>query len=205
MSRSVVLLVLLVAACSKKDATTPASTAKPETGSAMAGSGMAGSAMTGSAGSAMTGSDQAMSGSGSGSGSGSAEETAAGGGSGAEEMEHESEFDKLTQEQKIDFMKKKVMPPMKAAFQKFDPKEYKNFSCKTCHGKDPKKSKYKMPNPDLPKLDFAKLKVGKQAPEMAEFMEKTVKPQMAKILGAPEYTPQNPKGFGCLDCHEAVK
>ena len=75
----------------------------------------------------------------------------------------------------------------------------------TAHGKDPKATKYKMPNPELPKLDFAALKAGKQAPKMAEFMGKVVKPQMAKILQQPEYTETNPKGFGCLECHQQKK
>lgn len=102
-------------------------------------------------------------------------------------------------------MKTKVNPAMKAAFQKFDPKEYANFGCKTCHGKDPQKSKYKMPNPDLKPLDFAAIKAGKEDPEMIEFMSKTVKPKMAKIMGRPEMTETNPKGFGCLACHTMKK
>ena len=31
------------------------------------------------------------------------------------------------------------------------------FDCKTCHGKDAQKNKFKMPNATLPKLDFAAL------------------------------------------------
>jgi hypothetical protein len=115
------------------------------------------------------------------------------------------DFDKLSHEDKMKFMKEKVLPPMRTAFQEFDAKKFKNFTCKTCHGKDPVKSKYKMPNAALPKLDFAALKAGKQAPKMAEFMVKTIKPQMAKILEQPEYTEANPKGFGCLECHEVKK
>ena len=101
------------------------------------------------------------------------------------------------------------MPAMKAAFQKFDPKEFSNFTCKTCHGKDPKKTKYKMPNPELPKLDFAALKEGKDKKMMkaAEFMGKFVKPEMAKILEEKEMDPAHPElgGFGCLECHEQKK
>lgn len=115
------------------------------------------------------------------------------------------DFDKLTHDEKVKFMKTKVMPEMKPAFQKFDAKEYANFGCKTCHGKDPQKTKYKMPNPGLPKLDFAALKAGKQKPEVAKFMADVVKPEMARILQQPEYTEQNPKGFGCLECHEMKK
>jgi len=144
-------------------------------------------------------------GSAAGSNAGSDTGSAAGSGSDTATEEPKSEFDKLSHDDKIKFMKTKVMPVMKPIFQKFDPKEYANFGCKTCHGKDPQKSKYKMPNPELPKLDFAKLKAGKQAPEMAEFMEKTVKPEMAKIMGVPEMTESNPTGFGCLACHTLKK
>ncbi len=102
-------------------------------------------------------------------------------------------------------MKKQVVPRMKRLFQEFDGAKFKTFGCKTCHGKDPQGSKYKMPNPELPKLDFAALKAGKQEPKMAEFMAKTVKPEMAKLLQQPESSDTNPDGFGCLECHDAKK
>lgn len=114
------------------------------------------------------------------------------------------EFDKLSHDEQVKFMKTKVNPPMKAAFQKFDPKDYANFGCKTCHGKDPQKSKYKMPNPDLKPLDFAAIQAGKEDPKMIEFMTKTVKPEMAKIMGVPEMT-ETQDGFGCLACHTQKK
>jgi hypothetical protein len=198
---SLLIAVSLVAfACSKekpKDAappTTPAptvvadATAGSATGSADMGSGSADGS-----GSAMAGSGSAMAGSGSADGSGS-----------AADAEPESEFDKLSHDDKVKFMKQKVMPAMKAAFQKFDPKEFANFTCKTCHGKDPQKSKYEMPTADLPKLDFEKIKAGKEEPKMVEFMSKVVKPEMAKLLGAPEMT-ETQKGFGCLNCHTMKK
>jgi hypothetical protein len=196
------MLFIAAAACSSKakeeptagntGSAPPAGSAEPvakgtDTGM---GSGMAGS------GSAMAGS--AAAGSGAGSGSAMAAGSGEGGGSGWD-------FDKLTHEEKMDFMKKQVVPTMKPLFQDFDKKKYANFGCKTCHGKDPAKAKYKMPNPELPKLDFAALKAGKQAPKVAEFMGKTVKPQMAKLLQQPEFTETNPKGFGCLECHEQKK
>ena len=36
-------------------------------------------------------------------------------------------------------------------------------------------------------------------------MAEVVKPTMAKLLGEPEMTDSNPKGFGCLDCHMQKK
>ena len=63
---------------------------------------------------------------------------------------------------------------------------------------------FKMPNARLPKLPstpegFAKLAAEK--PAATEFMMKKVKPTMAALLGMPEFTPENPSGFGCMHCH----
>lgn len=135
-------------------------------------------------------------------GSGSAD---AGSGSGAPTATHyrDSEFDKLSYDDRVKFMKEKVVPAMKAAFQKHDPEEFAELNCKTCHGKDGKDRKFKMPNPGLPELDFAALEVGKQEPEMAKFMSDVVNPEMVKLLGAQPYSDQTPDGFGCLACHVA--
>lgn len=140
---------------------------------------------------------------GSGSAAGSGEGSAAGSGSAVAAADFD--FEKLSKEDKVKFMKQKVMPAMKPLFQKFDAKNFAKFNCKTCHGKDPQGSKYKMPTPDLPKLDFDAIKAGKEDPKVVEFMSKTVKPEMAKLLNLPEMTESNPKGFGCLDCHEMKK
>ena len=137
---------------------------------------------------------------GSGMGSGSAMAMGSGAGS-ADSFNWEA----MTHEQRMDYMKKTVVPTMKPLFQKFDAKHYANFGCKTCHGKDPKASKFKMPNPELPKLDFAALKAGKQKPKIAKWMGEVVKPQMAQLLHMPEYTEATPKGFGCLECHTEKK
>jgi hypothetical protein len=117
----------------------------------------------------------------------------------------EWEFDKLSYEEKRAFMKEKVVPTMKPLFQKFDAEEFASFGCKTCHGKDPQKTKYKMPSPDTPALDFAKLEAGKQKPEMAKWMSEVVKPEMAKLLQEQEMSKSNPGGFGCLACHTEKK
>jgi hypothetical protein len=198
-----IAVVLLAGACSKSKETPPASgggeqpapnkgsaAPAPDKGSAPAPD--KGSAVEPAKGSAV----EPAKGSGDAAGSGS------GGGSGAAGFD----FKKLTHAEQKEFMKTKVMPAMKTAFQKFDPKEFKNFTCKTCHGKDPEKAKFKMPNPGaMAKLDFAALKAGKQEPKTAEFMAKVVKPEMAKILNVPEYTEDKPDGFGCLHCHEMKK
>src|SRR4051794_39313052 len=64
-------------------------------------------------------------------------------------------FDKLDHAQKIQFMTEKVVPAMEPLFKAHDAKDFADFGCKTCH--DPKaiaKDEFKMPNPELPKLDF---------------------------------------------------
>ncbi|HEX5059738.1 MAG TPA: hypothetical protein VFV99_10280 [Kofleriaceae bacterium] len=138
-----------------------------------------------------------------GSAAGSADGSAAGSGSAV--AANDFAFDKLSKEDKVKFMKQKVVPAMKPLFQKFDAKNFAVFNCKTCHGKDPQGSKYKMPTSDLPKLDFDAIKAGKEDPKVVEFMSKTVKPEMAKLLNMPEMNESTPKGFGCLACHTMKK
>lgn len=122
----------------------------------------------------------------------------------------EDAFLKLAKDEKIKIMKTKVVPTMAKAFKAHDGKAFAKFNCKTCHGKGAADDTFKMPNPDLPPLDFAAIQAGKlddKAKHMLEFMEKTVKPEMAKILGLPEFDPahQEKGGFGCLACHTMKK
>jgi hypothetical protein len=125
---------------------------------------------------------------------------AADAGAGADAGAAAFKFDDLTKEEQVKYMRTKVMPAMKKEFQAFDGKEFAKFNCKTCHGKGALTKEYEMPNPDLPKLDFAKLKAGEHA-EIATFMKEKVTPQMAELLGEPPRGPAHPDGFGCLDCH----
>ncbi len=204
--RSAVLVVLFLVGCSKpKEAPAPAPTPSqptPAAGSAEAGS-AAGSAAAGSAEGSAAGSADAGSAA---AGSAAAGSAAAGSGeAGSAVAASDFDFDKLSQEDKVKFMKQKVMPTMKPLFQKFDAKEFGNFTCKTCHGKDPQGTKYKMPSKDIPALDFDAIKAGKEDPKMVEFMAKVVKPEMAKLLNEPEMTETEPKGFGCLECHTLKK
>ena len=112
-------------------------------------------------------------------------------------------FDKLDQDQREQFMKQKVMPAMKVVFQKRDPQKFAKFTCETCHGEGAAQGHFDMPNPKLPKLVVKELMAGtsQYKKEDLEWMGKEVKPTMAKILQMPEWTPDNPKGFGCNGCH----
>lgn len=110
-------------------------------------------------------------------------------------------FDQLDRDQQIQFMKEKVTPAMAPLFQQHDASEFADFGCKTCHGPGAEKGEFEMPSADLPKLDLSDTSIYDQA--VLEWMGGVVKPEMAKLLGRPEYSPENPDGFGCLHCHMA--
>ncbi len=110
----------------------------------------------------------------------------------------------MSKEQRKDYMKSVVMPQMKETFAGFNADRYRSMTCLTCHGDGVMQGKFTMPNPKLPKLPatpdgFQKLMSEK--PAMMQFMATKVKPQMAHLLGMPEFTPQTKTGFGCFQCH----
>jgi mono/diheme cytochrome c family protein len=118
-------------------------------------------------------------------------------------------------EQKKAYMKVAVTPTMKPIFQAFDGKEFKSFTCATCHGRDGADRKFKMPSndihplPNTPEAFQAKLKAEPTWPKWTEFMAQKVEPAMGKLLDLPVFNPKSPvKGaFGCANCHklEAAK
>ena len=116
------------------------------------------------------------------------------------------DWEKMSVSQRKSYMKKTVLPEMKKLFVGFDSKRYKDMSCATCHGEKAAETKFKMPNPDLPKLPAPTDRQGFMAlqqkkPEAAKFMGTQVKPAIAALLNVDEWTPTNPKGFGCYGCH----
>ena len=108
--------------------------------------------------------------------------------------------DSLSDKQKADFMKAKVVPAMTKSFQEFDGKKYAEFGCKNCHGPTFK------PHPVdfLPELHFKDGKITEAAehPEIAQFMHDKVVPQMAELFGQKPYDPATNEGFGCKGCHK---
>jgi hypothetical protein len=111
-------------------------------------------------------------------------------------------FADLDHDQRAQFMKEKVVPAMEPIFKNHDAKMFAEFGCTTCHGEHAKQGHFDMPNPELPKLVFSdKAAMAKFKKEDLEWMAKEVKPTMAKLLTLPEFTPDNPKGFGCQNCH----
>ncbi|MGH7271164.1 MAG: hypothetical protein ACREJX_17875, partial [Polyangiaceae bacterium] len=106
------------------------------------------------------------------------------------------------------YMKSTVLPKMGGLFHDFDAKEYAEPKCVLCHGSGAKDGSFKMPNPELPKLNlspkvFKKMKAKHAA--ILEFMGKKVEPTMAGLLGEPTFDMKTMKGFGCLGCHTEVE
>ena len=111
---------------------------------------------------------------------------------------------KMTRPERKDYMKNVVLPKAQQMFTSFDPKQFKHVTCGTCHGEDYARGTYKMPNAALPMLPastrgFKELR--DRSPEMVTFMSTRVKPTIAALLGLPEYSPANPQGFACFNCH----
>jgi hypothetical protein len=115
------------------------------------------------------------------------------------------DWEKMNQGQRKKYMKATVLPEMKKLFVGFD-KKYKSMTCLTCHGGKAVENKFKMPNAELPKLPAPTNRPGfvalqQKKPEAVKFMGTEVKPALAVLLNLPEWSPANPKGFGCYGCH----
>lgn len=108
----------------------------------------------------------------------------------------------MTRDQKMEVMKKQVVPAV-AAIWKESPKPDEKVDCLTCHGDSVLDGTFTMPNPELPKLtpkdNFA---AHADEPEWLEFMSTKLLPTMRDTLGVDPYDPNTHEGFGCLACHE---
>jgi hypothetical protein len=108
-------------------------------------------------------------------------------------------FAQLDHDQRIQFMRERVVPAMAPVFQQHDAAKYAGFTCATCHGASADDGSYAMPNARLPRLDLAAL--DRYSPDDVAWMAQQVKPAMAKLLREPEWSSDNPLGFGCSRCH----
>ncbi len=112
-------------------------------------------------------------------------------------------WDGMSPQQRGTFMKKTVLPAMAGVFLEFDGAEFANMNCKTCHGQGADDGTFKMPNPGLPQLCGDQImSPDAEHAAITEFMKNEVRPTMATLLGKPEWSPEQPDGFGCFGCHE---
>jgi hypothetical protein len=112
------------------------------------------------------------------------------------------QWDSMDHEAREHFMEDTVLPAMSAAFKGFDGDRFGDFDCTTCHGAGIADHTYKMPNPDIDALSVDDImNPDDDHKAITEFMMTRVKPEMARLLGKPENSAENPQGFGCFHCH----
>jgi hypothetical protein len=109
-------------------------------------------------------------------------------------------FDQLNHEERIEFMKSRVVPVMQPVFVQQDASKFANFGCRTCHGQSADNGEFHMPSGTLPKLSGDLTKKFPRA--KLDWMLTEVKPTMAKLLKEKEWSPEDPYGFDCYACHE---
>jgi mono/diheme cytochrome c family protein len=104
-------------------------------------------------------------------------------------------FADLDHDQRLQFMRDKVVPALAPVFRQHDAQKFAEFGCATCHGAAAVASgTFAMPSDKLPALDVRDLTAWKARD--VELMERVVVPAMQKLLRAPD-------GWGCLGCHAA--
>lgn len=104
-------------------------------------------------------------------------------------------WDRMTPQQKHEYMRSTVMPEMRALFVRFDPHRYAKMGCAPCHARGPGEPDFRMPNEDLP-LDPTECEKPGSDPSvtaMNRFMLEQVEPAMARLLGKPWHS--------CFRCH----
>ena len=110
-------------------------------------------------------------------------------------------WEKMSFDERKNYMKNVVMPAMYEEFNKFDSTRFSAMNCRTCHGSGVKAGDFKMPNSRIAKLTMNFEEMAHDNPNYMQFMGKVVKPKMAALLGLKPYTHDNPTGFGCQSCH----
>lgn len=112
-------------------------------------------------------------------------------------------------DQRMEFMKREVMPKSKAIFVAFDATKYKDMNCMTCHGDGAADGSYEMPDAKikaLPATGEAYMAWIAKDPEAARYtkmMSEELVPLMANLLGEEAYDPKTRTGeFSCPECHK---
>lgn len=111
-------------------------------------------------------------------------------------------------DQRVEFMKREVMPKSKAIFVAFDEAKYKDMDCATCHGDGAADGSFEMPNPKIKPLPatadafMAWVSKDEEAARYAKMMSEQLEPMMANLLGKKAFDPATKTGdFSCEACH----
>ena len=112
-------------------------------------------------------------------------------------LEEPPSWSEMSDTQKSSYMANEVTPAMAAIFKAYDPEEYADFSCATCHGSDAEANGFQMPS-DIHELSVPPPEV--YAGPAVEFMYTEVVPAMAGLLDMDVNDGTN-DGFGCYGCH----
>jgi mono/diheme cytochrome c family protein len=108
-------------------------------------------------------------------------------------------FFAMSDDQKMQHMKKVIKPTMGKLFTAYDGAKYGEFGCKTCHGPNNDEPQKVLPKLTLSGNGFQKLATDK--PAIVKFMTEQVTPAMATAMGEAPFNPATHKGFGCAGCH----
>lgn len=104
----------------------------------------------------------------------------------------------LPESVQIEIMKQRVTPALAAIFQAEEPNAFRNFGCRTCHGR--KNAKARDFLPEVTQKDITRTPSGGW-PTDSQFMAEKVVPAMAKAMGLAPEDPVAGNGYGCLACH----
>ncbi len=113
-------------------------------------------------------------------------------------------WEKMSFDERKDYMKKVVMPTMYDVFNQFDSTRFSAMNCRTCHGSGVKAGDFKMPNGRIAKLSMNFEEMAHDNPNYMHFMGSVVKPKMAALLGLEPIKHENGTQtgtFGCQSCH----
>lgn len=112
-------------------------------------------------------------------------------------------WDSMTAEEREWYMVGVVLPLAGESFAHYDAARFTQFECENCHGDDPRANHFAMPSRSLPPLhapgtpQWTQMEAG---PAYA-FMNGTVLPESATMLGLPVISAEHPDGFSCFSCH----
>lgn len=112
-------------------------------------------------------------------------------------------FDDMSHDDQVYWMVSNVLPIAAEDFRGYDAERFTNMGCEGCHGDNAEAVHYEMPSPQLPRLpapgspQWTQMQSG---PAWA-FMNDTVTPTMATLIGEERMSAEHPDGFGCFGCH----